>query len=127
MFTLAALLGCGGGPRTHPVHGTVQFPDGKPLPGGRVEFEAVDPAVGKINASGNIDANGRFSLTTFKKDDGAVGGEHRALVIPPTIADEDLAKGAKPWFDPKFRRYESSGLKFTVTPGDNEIKITVKK
>src|SRR5262249_41979933 len=87
-LVLAALAfvgaaGCGpGAPKAPPVRGKVVFKeDGKPLTGGAVRFEsAAEP---KVVAWGEIQRNGTFSLTTYKEGDGAVAGEHQALIEPP--------------------------------------------
>ncbi|HXG09456.1 MAG TPA: hypothetical protein VNK04_06675 [Gemmataceae bacterium] len=131
---LVGLLGtgCGGGPKTYPVKGKVVYPDGTPLTGGIVEFEALASEVGQVNARGTIREDGTFEVSTLfpgtdKERDGAVAGEHRVLVIPPLLTDEAMAKGAKPAVDPRYRRYETSGLKVKVNPDVNEITLTVKK
>ena len=77
------LLGCTPGyPETSPVHGTVTL-DGKPLEGGTVQFFSSQGQT----ASGEIDADGNYRLTTFQPDDGAVPGAYRVAVQPPQVAD----------------------------------------
>ena len=81
-----ALVGCGGGPvPTYRAGGKVVFPDGKPMQGGNVEFRAVNktPAGDNPVARGEIQSDGTFELSTFRPGDGAVEGEHLALVVPP--------------------------------------------
>lgn len=59
------------------VSGTVTF-KGKPVPDAVVTFTARS----RPTAVGRTDAAGRFTLTTFRKGDGAYGGSHRIVVIP---------------------------------------------
>ncbi len=124
----AALPGCfNGNPRTHRVHGEVRFPDGSPLTKGTVEFELLDGEM-PITATGEISEDGTFVLGTFALDDGAVAGRHRAVVI----ADHEIGTGAErpgrlptATLHPRFRDFKTSGLEFTVEPGENKIVIPV--
>jgi hypothetical protein len=79
-FLLLTLVGCGSstptGARTSPVQGKVTY-KGQPLTKGTVTFEP--DGAGK-EGSGEIQPDGTFVLTTYKKDDGAVIGTHRVMV-----------------------------------------------
>lgn len=124
LFVVAS--GCSNGnPRTHPVHGEVRFPDGKPLTNGSVEFELLDQEK-PITATGEISKDGSFVLGTFELDDGAIAGRHRAVVI----ADHEIGAGLErpgklppPTLHPRFRDFKTSGLEFVVEPGENETII----
>jgi hypothetical protein len=124
-----AVTGCSdGNPRTYPVRGEVRFPDGRPLTRGTVEFELLDQEK-PITATGEISEDGTFVLGTFKLDDGAIAGRHRAAVI----ADHEIGTGAErpgtlppTALDPRYRDFKTSGLEFTVEPGKNEIVIKVE-
>jgi hypothetical protein len=126
---LIAASGCSNrNPATHPVHGEVRFPDGKPLTKGSVEFELLDRAK-PITATGEISKDGTFVLGTFELDDGAIAGRHRAVVI----ADHEIGTGVErpgmlppPALNPRFRDFDTSGLEFTVKPGANEVLIEVE-
>jgi hypothetical protein len=125
------LAGCSSGPKTYPVEGTVVFKDGTPFPGGLVEFEPVtaDPKL-RVNARGAVQPDGTFRLTTFKEGDGAVEGQHRAVVLPPAPPNlvEDRTKPPPPLIlDRRFMSYDTSGLQFTVTQGLNRFTIEVEK
>jgi hypothetical protein len=80
-FVLLTFIGCGRSSgqaaATAPVKGTVTF-KGKPLTKGRVVFEP--DGAGK-EASGEIQPDGSFVLTTYQKDDGAVIGTHHVSII----------------------------------------------
>lgn len=119
--------GCGGPPKTYLVHGTVVFPDGKPLARGTVEFEAMGQTR-PITASGEIAKDGTFQLGTFAANDGAIAGEHRVAVI----SDYEIGTGVERpgelpplQLDPKFRSFKTSGLKFTIKPRMNNILVEV--
>ena len=126
---LLLLTGCGSrGPRTYPVTGEVVFEDGMALRGGIVEFTAVEP---EISSTGRIGPDGTFRLTTVSDGDGAVAGDHRAIVLT-TFGDglvthqhdvKNLRRPAK-----KFANYKTSGLKFTVRPGEkNHFKVVIER
>ena len=125
---LAALLllsaaGCGAGSaRTYPVSGKVLFrEDGKPLRGGVVLFElAADP---RVRASGDVEPDGSFSLGGGTGP-GAVAGDYRVLVQPPV--PEGGERGGR-LIDPRYERFDSSGLRFTVKSGDNFCELRVSR
>lgn len=129
LICLLLLTGCGSrGPKTYPVSGEVVFEDGVPLQGGLVEFSSSEQ---EMSATGRIGPDGRFRLTTVKNGDGAIAGMHRAIVIT-TYGDDliqhhhdakTLRRAAK-----KFASYATSGLKFTVRPGEkNHFKVVVER
>jgi hypothetical protein len=127
LLPLAVAAGCGGNSTTYPVEGTVKFPDGSPLVGATVEFEAEGRAAGG-NARGTVGADGRYRLTTFKDGDGAIEGPHRVLVVPPPYEPSNLqGPPPRPVLNPKFSNYDTSGLRFTVKPEPNTYDITVEK
>jgi hypothetical protein len=100
-----------------PVHGNITI-DNKPLFQGKVMFAPI-PKAGEENpgrpASGTIQKNGDFRLTTFNQHDGAVVGEHWVTVFN---VGEDLPDDV-----PEFARV-TSPTKVTVTAGkDNQIDI----
>jgi hypothetical protein len=126
---LLAFAGCGGQAKTYPVEGKVVYEDGAAVNGGTVEFMAAMPDGKTPNAHGTINEQGEFILGTFADGDGAVAGEHRAVVLQPvTMARGDLTKIRLPkGVDQRFASYETSGLKFEVKPEKNHIDIKVSK
>lgn len=122
----ATAPGCGTGrPKTYPVSGRVVFPNGRPFTGGVVEFVPADAS--GAGARGAIQPDGTFRLTTFRENDGAVEGRHRAVVVwspPPASVDNEKAPARCP-LHPKFQDPGRSGLAFDVTPAANEFTITV--
>jgi hypothetical protein len=124
--------GCGGGPKTVPVKGIVLL-DGKPVPAGAaVQFIPKD---GGHVADGITDASGRFSLTTFQPNDGALVGQHDVVVVGvrqsgvaatasglSEIADPSKVK--QEWFVPqKYAIKETSGQTVEVKRGMAEVKL----
>jgi hypothetical protein len=113
---LLPLVGCGsssatGGATTLPVKGTVTY-KGKPLTKGTVTFE---PEGAGKEATGAIQPDGTFVLTTYTKDDGAVVGKHRVMVDSP---DKTVpAKYAGPG---------TSKLEIEVSSGKNDYPIELK-
>lgn len=119
---LAALAaGCSrkGTAPTAPVSGVVTY-QGKPATDVRVIFT---PQGGRP-AIGHTDAEGRFSLTTFQQDDGAVPGTHVA-----TISDRkrDWLKEATsknpppPRFPERYQRAANSPWTFEVKSGEDNV------
>jgi hypothetical protein len=128
---LLTLPGCSKGPiPTYAVQGKVSFADGKPLWGGTIEFQptqAVSSDQMKVSSRGQIQQDGMYTLSTFVPGDGAPAGDHRVLIIQPLPPGKINPYNPSPAvIDSKFQSYETSGLKFTVTPeGPNKFDITV--
>jgi len=111
----------------------------KPLSEAEVMFvlrQAARPATGRT------DSQGRFELTTFRKGDGALLGEHAVIVvkleqIPPGLASDAAGEsasrnstaGSTAWPKPKsliparYGAVQTSGLRATVTKGDNSFRF----
>jgi hypothetical protein len=112
---LACLLlaGCGESRLpTAPVQGKVLY-NGKPLEFGAVRFQ---PELGPP-ASGFIQPDGTFELSTYKKGDGAIIGQHQVAITcfesqRPGFsggADEEMPLG-KSLIPQKYTQYYSSQL-----------------
>ncbi len=121
LAVLSILGGCGRGITTYPVRGTVTLDNGEPLAGATVSMEAVDQS---LSATGQTDAQGRFALSTLKPGDGVPRGKYRALVRPPMGADPDQPFPMP--FDPKYTRYETSGLEFEITGATDSLAIRLQ-
>ncbi len=135
-MALAFLLaGCGGGDKRHPVYpasGKVVFTDGKPLWEGVVEFQPVEPKGLNTmpSATATIGQDGTFKLNTYSHDepDGAVAGEHRVIVRGPEPPAPDMPGDPMepPYLEPKYRNFETSGLKFTVSEDETKNNFTIE-
>jgi len=134
----AALLvsagGCGRdeGPKAHPVKGKVVVKNGdvKRLVGGFVRLQSVsDP---KLVGVGEIQEDGSFGLGGFadgKPFGGLPEGEYRARVEPPGADREPDAPPPAPKKGdilPKYLKYDTSGLKYTIKPGENTITVEIE-
>jgi hypothetical protein len=92
--------------------------DGRPLEHGFVRVLAQ----GSRPATGEIGANGRFTLTTFEKGDGCVPGKHRVTVI----ANKSLSENKVQWFAPKkYALSTTSELELEVTGSHEDVVLTL--
>ncbi len=125
LIALAALLfgpcwGCGSSSGTPvtliPVKGKVTY-KGQPVTKGIIQFEP--DGYGRA-ASGHLQSDGTFELTTLKPGDGVVAGEHRISIVE---LDKSLAK------DRALKKYGSpntSRLTAEVSPEKTEFAFDLK-
>ena len=118
------LSGCGNGQVS--VKGTVQFPDGKPLPRGDVQF--LTPT---FVGSGRIQPDGTYVIGSLKEADGLPKGTYKITVRAyedqgdtASMSPEDV-KPVKPLIDLKYSSPETSGLTCDVQ-GPTVHPITVE-
>lgn len=125
-FSLLAMFGCGQSP-TVPVSGQVVWEDGKPatdLVGCNLEATLQGS---KTTARGDVDAEGRFKLSTFANGDGAEPGTLEVAIFPPDRKDPD-APPPKALFPNRYQNAKTSGLTITVERGKNNVvTINLKK
>lgn len=126
-LALTLLPGCSDSPeKTYPVRGVVTV-DGKPLEGGSVLFESVEPGSSgrRYTARASIDPQGRYRLTTFRTHDGAMAGRHRAVVLPDRsqATDDPNAPPLPITVPPRYSTLETTDLEYEVQPRDNTIDI----
>jgi hypothetical protein len=114
--SVAALSGCGDGrPSRVPISGQVLI-DGQPLKFGSVRFI---PAGGRASY-GELNQEGRFALTCYDQDDGALVGKHRVEVA----AAEPLGPIKRKWHAPKkYANYATSPLEQEITAANDSITI----
>jgi hypothetical protein len=111
----ASLSGCGSkNPATYSVSGTVTY-RGKPVEGAGVMFM---PNSGRP-ASAMTDAQGRFTLRTFKDGDGAIAGENVVCISKMSPASGSNAK------DPLLKEMVSALPARYATPTTSPLKVTV--
>lgn len=140
----AALCGCGPShPDVVPASGVVTY-QGQPVDGAQVTFMASGAARA---AYGVTDAEGKFRLSTFGTDDGAVLGSHTVTVAKPTetvsgagMSPDDPDSGyaaamaqsarnpsAKSGLPDKYANPQTSGLTAEVTQsGPNEFTFPLE-
>lgn len=126
VVSCCTLAGCGGAntPDTGNVSGVVTY-NGAPLSDVMVTFV---PSNGRP-ASGPTDAAGKYTLSTFGTDDGAVLGEHKITItsaqadIPMPGTPEEAQAAPKAPFPQSYMSVETSTLTATVESGSNEINL----
>ena len=78
VLAAAALTGCGDSrQKTAVVRGKVTY-KGKPVPHGSVTFM---PTGSSPAATGEIQSDGKYTLTTYSSGDGAVLGSHKVMIV----------------------------------------------
>ncbi len=90
----ALAIGCSdSNPKTYPVSGVVTL-DGKPVPGATVTFIPDDSK--SNSAATSCDDKGKYSMSTFKQDDGAIPGSYKIIVAKYQRGAEESPYGDKP-------------------------------
>jgi hypothetical protein len=126
VIALASLvpIACGSGPEMATVTGRVSY-QGKPLPKGTITFVAVN-ANGR-NASGQIDAEGYYTLQTEQPGDGVLLGGYDVTISArdDAVLDYIPKEPVKPkrLAPEKYENPGTSGLKRAVTSGRNTINF----
>jgi ribosomal protein S12 len=122
-----SLVGCNNGQlKTYPVQGKVVFADGSPVKVGTIETKSVEHG---LQATGSIELDGSFTLTTYQPNDGAVAGQHRCVVIQFIQVEEipNYRPSTLGVVHAKHSTYSTSELSFQVDPnGTNEVKLVVQ-
>lgn len=122
-LSIAALSGCGG-VYDSTVSGVVTL-DGNPVPRGTVTFH---PTEAGPSSYARIEEDGTYSVQTGRER-GLPPGEYQVTVIanePPPVL-QTAAGGpppsGKPITPPWYRSKQTSGLRYTVENGSNEIDL----
>jgi hypothetical protein len=119
---VALIAGCSGGSMESTVSGSVTL-DGNGIGPGTIVFAPVD--IGKP-ATGSIEKNGRYTLKT-SRDIGLASGDYKVAVsireLPENVKRGDRPPLGKLLIPEKYEQSATSGLKYTVTPGQNTIDI----
>jgi hypothetical protein len=128
LAALTVLLGFAGcGSRGYyPVSGRVTFADGSPLDEGIVICETQNGDK-TVMARGTLQRDGTFQLGTLQPRDGAPPGKYRVLVVARALSEREKEAKKPPVIDPKFEKFETSGLKLEVKEGSDDLMITVTK
>ena len=110
------LLGCKDGrPKRVPVSGVVLI-DGKPLTYGKVRFHTQ----GGRPAVGELDQEGRFTLSCFGNNDGVVPGTHAVSVD----ASEPISETQARWHAPQRYAFpKTSGITRTIDGPTESLTI----
>jgi len=115
------LVGCRGGKPLGQVKGTVTY-RGKPVPHGAVLFV---PEVTGTAATGAIQADGSYTLTTAGAGDGALIGKHKVMINameqPKGLLPEDRNPTPPPIVPVKYTSLATTDLTAEVKAGENII------
>ena len=112
---LTVVAGCSDRPRRVPVSGQVTI-DGAPVTRGVVRVIPPDARA----AMGDIDAQGRFTLTTFDPGDGCVVGTHRVEVV---AFDHPTPGQTRLLVPEKYNNQAKSGLVLTITGPTDKVHL----
>jgi hypothetical protein len=113
-----ALAGCDHHPTRVPVSGLVLI-DGQPLGKGNIKFV---PEIGRPSA-GKIGEDGKFTLTCYDGNDGALLGKHRVQVASNRIISDSKIE----WFaPPEYADFRTSGIEIEISKPVDDLKIELK-
>jgi len=123
----AGAIGCGGGsPRPVSVRGQVTF-QGRPLERGMVTFVPTEPGP---PATGKIEPDGQYSLSTFRPGDGALPGRYAVMVIAVGDTAGRLPDEANPppalLIPRKYASHRTSDITKDVSEANNIIPIDIE-
>lgn len=137
-FGLVTLVGCGkmtdpNRPKTVKAGGVVLY-KGEPVEGATVTLVPADN--GPRGAVGKTDAQGRFTLTSFDPNDGAVPGKYYVGIAKVVLEDAAAGQGgpggeqdpeakiARDMLPVKYKVPQQSGLTADISAsGPNELKF----
>lgn len=124
---VALTCGCSSSETPRPVKGTVKFADGS-VPQGEVAMIRFDPVSSDKSskqqpASGAIQPDGSYSLTTIHPDDGAIPGRYK--VVLAIFKKHDRPESPVP---AKYHRPGTTPLEATVeASGANVFDFTIDR
>lgn len=126
------MIGCGGatGDRkaTAPVSGKVTF-NGAAVSGGSITLAPIGDVKGPAGkpASGNVQADGTFKLSTYDKNDGAVIGKHRVTYGPPPGETKEGPDGHAAQIPNPLEGMVAKTAEVEIKSGNNELTIEIGK
>jgi hypothetical protein len=120
------LAGCGSNDKkTAVVRGTVTY-DGKAVPNGTVSFI---PADGR-SATGEVQPDGSYILTTYRKGDGAILGQHKVVIVAMEDMSNRLPEARNPLppsiIPVKYTSLATSDLRADVKDQENIIDFKLE-
>lgn len=126
VVVVCLLTSCSSGkkpPVCFPVHGSVAS-KGRPLADAMVVLHRIGGDVeGSQKPMAFTDATGTFTLTTHTHNDGAPTGEYAITVElrALTTGGEEPVRNGPNTLPAKYAKPQTSGFKYTVVDGDNQI------
>ncbi|WP_166830959.1 hypothetical protein [Thalassoroseus pseudoceratinae] len=132
MGFVMTVTGCGGSgdqKSTAEVTGTVTF-NGQPVTGGTLTFvpqaSSDNPTPGKP-ASGKIQSDGTFTLSTYEEEDGAVIGKHAISYGAPAAESSAATDGHGEAAQSPYAGLKPNPATVEIESGSNEIEIKLTK
>jgi hypothetical protein len=118
VLALCVLAGCSE-PKFYPVRGKILIFAVGPLTQGEIHFRPLSRP--SLVATGQIQKDGTFSLSTPGHGEGALEGDCQVeIVVNSTTGKRPIAE--------RYGSYSTSGLSYTITPRDeNYFILDVKK
>jgi len=114
-------------PETTPVSGKVTY-NGQPVTKGTITFQ---PDEGRA-ATGAIQPDGTYTLSTFAEKDGATPGHHKVMIVA-NDGDPTMIPGSSPGYKPpkdlipkKYFSLNTSGLEATVSKDKPTVDFDLK-
>jgi hypothetical protein len=127
-LAIAAVVvaGCGGNDKkTAVVRGTVTY-NGMAVPNGTISFI---PADGR-SATGEIEPDGSYTLTTYRKGDGAILGQHKVVIVAMENMSNRLPEARNPLppsiIPVKYTSLATSDLRADVKDQENTIDFKLE-
>ena len=112
--------------RTFPVRGKILFKS-KPVPNGTVMFTPVNG--NGPTATGELNSDGTYTLTTYKPDDGAPAGQYKVVVMALEDTSNKLPEDRNPTPPPivpdKYTSLATTDLTAEVHEGENVCDFTL--
>jgi hypothetical protein len=128
LLALAVLTvsGCGRGNRlpSFPVRGQV-FYQGRPAREALVIFHpvATGEEFAEVRPTGRVEADGSFTLTTYRANDGAPAGEYHVTIDwREHTAPVEGAPPGRSLLPPRYANPQSSQLHVRIREGTNELE-----
>ena len=122
-----SIIGCNDGRlKTYPVRGKAIFANGSVVKVGTIECKSREH---RVQATGTIENDGTFLLSTYKSNDGAVAGLHDCVLVQfiQTENIPDYKPSSIGVVNKKHSTYSTSGLNIEVSASKpNEVAIKVE-
>jgi len=110
-------------PKVSKVEGQVTL-QGKPLKGAFVTFH---PTSSDDSGTGETDEDGRFAISTFARNDGAVLGKHAVTIIRPEMGSvPGMTSKSSTGIPGKYTVKDKTPLTADVVEGSNQFEFVVE-
>jgi hypothetical protein len=111
---------------THPVEAKVLFA-GKPAAGAYVALRGTGKEPRQPYADGFVAADGSLKLSTYEAFDGVPAGDYAVTVVMRKPFFTQEGKLGPNLYPEKYADTSTSGLTFTVKPGENKLEVILEK